>query len=169
MNYEDCVAYIDSIPRFAKKTKLSNTIRLFEILHIDRGQSGIIHVAGTNGKGSVCTYIAGVLEEAGYRTALFLSPHLVRIEERIQINGQLIKENEFCMVFEKVKRASEQMVQEGYFHPAYFEFLFGMAMVYFVQEQVDFIVLETGLGGRLDATNIFLRPLLTVITPIKEI
>ena len=167
MNYEDCVAYIDSIPRFAKKTKLSNTIRLFEILHIDRGQSGIIHVAGTNGKGSVCTYIAGVLEEAGYRTALFLSPHLVRIEERIQINGQLIKENEFCMVFEKVKRASEQMVQEGYFHPAYFEFLFGMAMVYFVQEQVDFIVLETGLGGRLDATNIFLRPLLTVITPIS--
>lgn len=165
--YRECVEYINSIPKFTKKTELSNTIRLLDMLGVDRAMSGVIHVAGTNGKGSVCIYIAGILEEAGYKAALFTSPHLVALEERIQIDHQVISQEDFCMAFEKVKRVSEQMVQDGYFHPAYFEFLFGMAMFYFVRKKVDYIVLETGLGGRLDATNVFLRPLLTVITPIS--
>ena len=87
MNYLECVEYINFIPRFTKKTELSNTVKLLDMLGIDRGRSGIIHVAGTNGKGSVCTFLAGILEEAGYKTALFISPHLMDLEERIQIDG----------------------------------------------------------------------------------
>ena len=167
MNYLECVEYINSIPRFTKKTELSNTVKLLDMLGIDRGRSGIIHVAGTNGKGSVCTFLAGILEEAGYKTALFISPHLMDLEERIQIDGIPVSREEFCIACETVKEISEQMVQEGYLHPAYFEFLFGMAMFLFERRGVEYIVLETGLGGRLDATNVFFRPLLTVITSIS--
>lgn len=167
MTYLECVEYINSIPKFTKKTELSNTERLFDKLGIDRKGSKIIHVAGTNGKGSVCTFMARILEEAGYKTALFISPHLVDLEERIQIDGKPISREDFCIACETVKEISKQMVEEGYQHPAYFEFLFGMAMFLFERENVRYIVLETGLGGRLDATNVFFRPLLTILTPIS--
>lgn len=167
MTYHECIEYINSIPKFTKKTELSNTVRMLEILGIDRNMPGIIHVAGTNGKGSVCTYIAGILEEAGYRVALFTSPHLVDLEERIQINHNQVSKEEFRMACEEVCHISRKMEQEGYLHPAYFEFLFGMAMLLFVRKRAEFIVLETGIGGRLDATNVFLKPLLTVITSVS--
>lgn len=167
MTYLECVDYIHSIPKFTKKTELSNTIRLLDMLGIDRMGSRVIHVAGTNGKGSTCAFLAKILEEAGYKTALFTSPHLIDLEERIQINQVPIARDEFCTACEKVKEISEKMVKEGYCHPAYFEFLFGMAMFFFQKEQAEYLVLETGLGGRLDATNVFLKPLLTIITPIS--
>ena len=167
MTYQECVTYINSIPKFTKKTELSNTEKLLDILGIERTIKGVIHVAGTNGKGSVCVCLSRILQEAGYKVGLFTSPHLIVLEERIQINQQQISKETFCMACEKVKQASEQMVQKGYLHPAYFEFLFGMAMFLFRKEQVDYIVLETGLGGRLDATNVFLHPLLTIITSIS--
>lgn len=167
MTYHECIEYINSIPKFTKKTELSNTVKMLEILGVDRNMPGIIHVAGTNGKGSVCTFIAGILEEAGYRVALFTSPHLVDLEERIQINHHQVSKEEFRRSCEEMCRVSSRMKQEGYLHPAYFEFLFGMAMFLFVRKQVEFIVLETGLGGRLDATNVFLKPLLTVITSVS--
>lgn len=167
MTYKECVEYIDSIPKFTKKTELSNTVKMLEMLGIDRNMPGIIHVAGTNGKGSVCAYIAGILEEAGYKTGLFTSPHLVDLEERIQINRLQVSKEEFREAFEEVRLVSRRMEQEGYCHPAYFEFLFGMAMLLFVWKGAELIVLETGLGGRLDATNVFLKPLLTVLTAIS--
>ena len=126
MTYLECVDYIHSIPKFTKKTELSNTIRLLDMLGIDRMDSRVIHVAGTNGKGSTCAFLAKILEEAGYQTALFTSPHLIDLEERIQINQVPIARDEFCTACEKVKEISEKMVKEGYCHPAYFEFLFGL-------------------------------------------
>lgn len=167
MTYLECVEYINSIPKFTKKTELSNTIKLLDMLGIDRMRTGILHVAGTNGKGSVCAFLAKILEEAGYKTALFTSPHLVDLEERIQINQIPVSKKAFCIACEAVKEISQKMVQEGYRHPAYFEFLFGMAMFLFEREKVTYIVLETGLGGRVDATNVFLKPLLTVLTSIS--
>jgi len=167
MTYEESVAYINSIPKFTKKTKLSNTIKLLSLLEIDRTMSNIIHVAGTNGKGSVCVFLSGILKEEGYRTGLFTSPHLVDLEERIRINNIPVSRSDFSRACEQVKKQSEQMQKEGYSHPAYFEFLFGMAMVLFQEANLDYIILETGIGGKLDATNIFPHPLLTVITPVS--
>lgn len=167
MTYQECTEYIESIPLFTKKTDLANTVKLLDLLGVDRGMSGIIHVAGTNGKGSVCTFLSRMLGEAGYSVGLFLSPHLVDLRERIQIQNLQVSQEDFCRACEKVKQISSQMVQEGYLHPAYFEFLFGMAMFLFTREHLDYIILETGLGGRLDATNVFFKPLLSVITPIS--
>ena len=108
MTYQECVTYINSIPKFTKKTELSNTEKLLDILGIERTIKGVIHVAGTNGKGSVCVCLSRILQEAGYKVGLFTSPHLIVLEERIQINQQQISKETFCMACEKVKQASEQ-------------------------------------------------------------
>ena len=126
----------------------------------------IIHVAGTNGKGTVCAILSNVLVNCGKKTGLFISPHLVHINERIRINNKEISDEEFVQAFNEVKNVVDKMKQEDYPHPSYFEFLFLMAMWNFNKEAVEYIVLETGLGGRLDATNSMLSPYLTVITSI---
>ena len=159
--------YINSIPKFAGKTELKNTEILLGELGIDTSGMKIIHVAGTNGKGSVCSYISNTLVKAGYKTGLFISPHLVRINERIQIDNVPVSDGLFEAAYEKVLRAAHRMEQSGGKHPAYFEFLFGMAMLVFKEKGVDYIVLETGMGGRLDSTNVVKKPLMTVITSVS--
>ncbi len=159
--------YINSIPKFAGKTELKNTEVLLEELGIDTSNMNIIHVAGTNGKGSVCSYISNTLVRAGYRTGLFISPHLVKINERIQIDDIPVSEEVFEAAYEKVLEAAHRMEQSGGKHPAYFEFLFGMAMLVFKEQKVDYVVLETGMGGRLDSTNVVKKPLMTVITSVS--
>lgn len=169
MKYEDVVEYIDNIPKFTSKNSLEHTRRFLEELGIKQDESNkmkIIHVAGTNGKGTVCAILSNVLVNCGKKTGLFISPHLVHINERIRINNKEISDEEFVQAFNEVKNVVDKMKQEDYPHPSYFEFLFLMAMWKFNKEAVEYIVLETGLGGRLDATNSMLSPYLTVITSI---
>ncbi|MCM1307601.1 MAG: bifunctional folylpolyglutamate synthase/dihydrofolate synthase [Butyrivibrio sp.] len=158
--------YIYGIPRFAGKAPLENTAELIRRLGAECAGARIIHVAGTNGKGSVCAFLDGVLRRAGFRVGMFTSPHLVRINERIAVDGAQVSDSEFEKSFARVRSVSEAMVSDGFAHPSFFEFLFGMAMDIFSSRGLDCIILETGLGGRLDATNIFERPSLTVITSI---
>ena len=123
-------------------------------------------MAGTNGKGSVCAYLDGMLRSEQKRTGLFTSPHLVKINERIVIDGQMISDERFLEVFEETMQAVDKMKEAGLSHPTFFEFLFGMAVLAFAESRVEYAVLETGLGGRLDATNAVESPAASVITSI---
>ena len=159
--------YINGIPKFAGKTELKNTELLMEALGIDMEEMKVIHVAGTNGKGSVCSYISNTLVMAGHRVGMFISPHLVKINERIQIDNIPVSDEIFEEAYETVLQAAHRMEQSGGRHPAYFEFLFGMAMLVFKQQKAQYVVLETGLGGRLDSTNIVKKPIMTVIASVS--
>ena len=162
-------AYLNRLPMWANKKNSLKDIRIFldQMGGPDR-KIPAIHVAGTNGKGSVCAFMTSVLKKAGLRTGTFISPHLVEIRERFLINGEPAEKNAFEEAFETVKKQAEHMVEEGFCHPTFFEFLFYMAMVIFAKEKVDVMVIETGLGGRLDATNVLEKPAVCVITSISK-
>lgn len=165
MNYKEAVAYILGVPKFAKKTTKENLLELLKRLGNPHKMGKVVHAAGTNGKGSVCAFIESVLREDGKTTGLFTSPHLVSINERIRINGQVISDDEFLHAFIKVKECLDEMVLEGRPHVSFFELLFVMAAVVFAEHKVSYVIYETGMGGRLDATNV-LEPDICVITSI---
>lgn len=165
-DYQNAVKYIEGIPKFTEKHPLWHVRKFIGYLGEPCRDKKVIHVAGTNGKGSVCAYIQAIIEAEGHRTGLFTSPHLVKLNERIRIQNQDISDPEFVHLFDRVKAVAETMVREQMGHPSYFEFLFGMALCAFEQARVEYVILETGLGGRLDATNIVPHPLVTVITSI---
>ncbi len=167
LNYEEAVNYIEETPKFTTKNSLEHTRECLRRLGNPQEKFRVIHVAGTNGKGSVCAFIASILREAGYRCGLFTSPHLVKTNERFQIDEVMIDDDTFLQAFEKVKKLSDELVKEGSYHPTYFEMLFLMGMVIFADAKVEYVVLETGLGGRLDATNTIADPLACVITSIS--
>lgn len=155
--YTEAENYILNIPKFGEKHTLQDTKRLLCRVFEKRG-SRILHVAGTNGKGSVCAYLRAVLMAAGYRVGLFTSPHLVSMRERICMDNEMIPEEDFVSAYEKVRAAIKEeaagdLWEEARLHPSFFEFLYLMAMFWFAGKEPDFIILETGLGGRLDATN----------------
>ena len=164
--YIEATEYIESIPKFAGKNTVEDTGRLLALLVGDEIKSRIIHVAGTNGKGSVCAYLRSILIESGRSVGMFISPHLETMRERISINGEWISEEEFGYAFDKVKTGIRKAKKQGLSHPSFFEYLFLMAMCYFKEKQPDYIILETGLGGRLDATNCIRRPAVCIITEI---
>ena len=167
--YEEAERYINSIPRFTGKNSMEDTVRFLEHLGSPAQHCRIIHVAGTNGKGSVCAYLCSVFREAGISAGMFISPHLVSMRERLVADGVIATEEEFLQAFtavrEKLSALPSELVQESY-HPSFFEFLFFMAMVFFEKKGVEYVVLETGLGGRLDATNSVQRKDMCVITSI---
>lgn len=167
MNYEEAIKYIEEIPKFTKKNKQSHTRECLERLGNPDRTFDVVHVAGSNGKGSVCAFTASVLQKNGYSVGLFTSPHLVKTNERFRINGVDVTDEVFLDAFHKVYTLSLQLVEEGSYHPTYFEFLFLMGMVIFSEAQVQIVVLETGLGGRLDATNVVEHPLVCVITSMS--
>lgn len=167
VTYEEICAYIYGIPKYTKKNGLEHTRELLNRLGNPERKFKVIHIAGSNGKGSVCAFLNSVLCKAGKQTGLFTSPHLVCMEERFQINGTNCTKEDFMLAFEKVRDTVEKMQEEGLAHPAFFEYLFAMGMLLFAEYKVEYVVLETGLGGRLDATNIFPRPQMTVITSIS--
>lgn len=167
MTYHEAVSYIEEIPKFTEKHRLSHTRLFLERLGNPGLKRKIIHVAGTNGKGSVCAYMQAILLASGRRTGFFTSPHLLLMNERIRIDNVQISCEDFLDVFLQVKETVDGMAGEGIAHPSYFEFLFGMAMLAFEKKDVEYIILETGLGGRLDATNVVEHPLLTVITSVS--
>lgn len=167
MNYTEAVEYIYSIPKFTTKNKLEHTREFLNRLGHPERDMKIIHVAGTNGKGSVCAFLSSMLTLAGRRTALFTSPHLVKINERFQINNEMVTDEEFLEAYQKVDETVKGMLSDGLPHPTYFELLFGVAMVLFREKGAEYVVLETGLGGRLDATNTVECPVATVLTSIS--
>lgn len=166
-NYEEAVSYIDELPKFTKKHTLEHTKDFLKRLGNPCKDRKVIHVAGTNGKGSVCAYMQAILEAEGKTSGFFTSPHLVKINERIQMNREQVDDDTFYRVFCKVMPVAVKMEEEGAGHPSYFEFLYGMGMVAFEEMNVEYIILETGLGGRLDATNSFENPVLSIITSIS--
>jgi len=168
-SYEEAEAFLLEIPKFAKKNCLEDTRQFLKALGSPEEKCKIIHVAGTNGKGSVCAYLCSLLKEAGCRTGMFTSPHLAQMRERFRVDGEIIGEGRFleglAVVMERLEEVRRSMGRPEY-HPTFFELLFLMGMVIFREEGVEYVVLETGLGGRLDATNAVKRPILTVITEI---
>ena len=167
MTYKEAEAYINSVPKFTSKNKPENTMELIRRLGHPERSMKVIHVAGTNGKGSVCAFLSSMLTEGGKKTGLFTSPHLVKINERFQINNEPVSDEIFLNAYERVMKLVEEMQKDGFYHPAYFELLFAIGMVIFEEAQVEYLILETGLGGRLDATNIVEKPVVTVITSIS--
>ena len=157
-DYRETVDYILGIPLFAQKIGKENLSSLLCRLGNPEKAIPAVHVAGTNGKGSTCRALAQMLTGMGYRVGLFTSPHLVSINERIQIDGENISDADFVWAFETVKEKFPQ-------HPSFFEVMFAMAAVYFREKKCDFVVYETGMGGRLDATNV-LMPELSIITSV---
>ena len=167
MNKNEVVSYIADIPKFTTKNSLEHTREFLARLGNPEEGRKILHVAGTNGKGSVCAYLQSVLLAKGKRTGMFISPHLVELNERIKINGRDISDEKLIETFAYVKRIVKEMEADGIPHPSYFEFLFGMGMYAFQEAGMEYIILETGLGGRLDATNAIRKPAVTVITSIS--
>ena len=168
MNYTEAVDYIETIPKFTVKHPPEHTRELLSRLGNPQEGIKIIHVAGTNGKGSVCAYLNAMLLAGGKKTGLFTSPHLVRIIEPFQINGEDVSDEQFLDAFLKVEKAAKEYEAEGEGHPSYFETLFLMGMLIFKEAGVEYLVMETGLGGRLDATNVVEKPLACIITSISR-
>ena len=168
MNYKEIVDYIEEIPKFTSKNPLEHTKNLLARLGNPQNDRKVIHVAGTNGKGSVCAYLDSMLRTGGYHVGLFTSPHLVKINERFKIDGVMVSDEQFVKAFEKVRTIIKEAQADGLDHPSYFETLFLMCMVIFQEAQVEYVVLETGLGGRLDATNTVDKPLACIITSISK-
>ncbi|HJN06911.1 MAG TPA: Mur ligase family protein [Bacteroidales bacterium] len=166
MDYKDTVSWLfDQLPMFqrvgkaAYKADLKNTVLLLKALGNPEKQIKAIHIAGTNGKGSVAHIIASVIQEAGYSTGLYTSPHLKDFRERIKINGQLIPEENVSRFVKTNKKTFVNLKS------SFFEMTVGLAFKYFADEKVDFAVIETGLGGRLDSTNLC-NPIISIITNI---
>ena len=167
MNYEEAIQFIHSTYKFGSKLGLQNITRLTELLGNPQDSYKIIHVAGTNGKGSTSNMIHDVLMNSGYKTGLFISPFLEEFTERIQINKNHIDKDSLARITNMVKEKIDIMVKEGYNHPTEFEVVTAIGFKYFQEQKIDFLVLEVGLGGRFDATNVVGNTLVSVITSIS--
>jgi dihydrofolate synthase/folylpolyglutamate synthase len=175
MNYESAVRYLLSLGRelaaptqaAAAKFNLENITILLERLGRPDRAYPCVHIAGTNGKGSTAAFLEKILRDAGFRTGLNTSPHLERINERIRISGEEIADERFAEIFARIHAAIEELLADGKLraHPTYFECVTALAFEAFARERVDFAVIEVGLGGRLDATNV-VTPLVSIITRI---
>jgi dihydrofolate synthase/folylpolyglutamate synthase len=169
MTYPDSVRFLYLLGNEVKTAKygLERIQTLLSALENPERLPRIVHVAGTNGKGSTCAMIESGLRASGLRTGLFTSPHLIEPTERVRINGCPINDAEFSAAFDRVHACAEQLLDSGAidFHPTYFETVTAMAFVLFHDKRTDAVVLEVGLGGRLDATNV-VHPELCVITPV---
>ena len=175
MTYREALTYLDSLVDYEKKEffdykkslKLERMESLSHRLGNPHRDVKAIHISGTKGKGSVSSFINSILMEAGYRTGLYTSPHLVSFRERIRINGEPISEEDVAELVGRIKPHLEVMGKKKDGKPTYFETCTMMAFLYFKEKNTDFMVLETGMGGRLDSTNI-VEPLVSVITPISH-
>lgn len=160
----DINSLLKPFQHFGVNLGLSRIIKLLENLGNPHHQVPIIHVGGTNGKGSVCAYLSSILTEAGYRTGCYTSPHLVHWTERITINNQQISSEEFSQLILRV----QETIQPDDEYPTQFEVITAAAWLYFAEAKVDIAVIEVGLGGRLDATNVCDQPLVSIITSISR-
>lgn len=163
---EQALSFIHSCNKFGgKKDDLARMRTLLKTLGSPERLYPVVHIAGTNGKGSTAAIAARILECAGYRTGLFTSPFLVRFNERIRVNGAEIPDSQLVRLCETVRAACEIVVAEGFAHPLEFEVVTALGFLYFVQQKVDIAVIEVGIGGLLDSTNV-VDPAVCAITPI---
>ncbi len=169
MTPSECRDYLGHLEHFGIKLGLENISTLCAALGNPQTSFLSVHVAGTNGKGSVSAMLEQILREHGLKTALYTSPHFVRVEERIRVDGAPIRPVRFCELLERLKSVIDRLMSEGKlsYHPTYFEVLTALAFLEFAERQIDVAVLEVGMGGRFDATNV-VRPLVSVITTIAK-
>ena len=165
MNKDEAIEWLYSFKKYGSKLGLERISYLVEQLGNPQDSLKIIHVTGTNGKGSVCKFISSILQEAGYGVGVYLSPHLQRFSERFVVGGQEISEDAIVSLVGQVQPVVEGMIKQQK-TPTFFEIVTAMAFVYFKEQKVDYAVVEVGLGGRFDATNV-VTPLLAVITNIS--
>jgi dihydrofolate synthase/folylpolyglutamate synthase len=163
VNYSEAIQFLYGLQMFGANFGLENTRKLAALVGNPQEKLRFIHVAGTNGKGSTCAMLESIYRAAGLRVGLFTSPHLVSFRERIQVNRQLISENELVRLVEEIQPLLKQFPSDN--HPTLFEFATVMALKFFAEQKCGLVIWETGLGGRLDATNI-VTPLASVITNI---
>lgn len=166
MTYQNCLKHIESIDANNYKPDHENSLRLMTYLGHPEENLKVVHVAGSNGKGSTIQFIKHIMMEAGYSVGSFMSPHILSPLELVSRNNEPISETQFQTAFTKVLGACESIVKDGYPHPTTFEILTAMAIVHLADEPVDLALIEVGMGGRYDSTNVFSNPLLTVITSI---
>lgn len=166
MTYEEAMEYITSVGRFGSNYGLERTFRLLELLGNPHEKIKFIHIAGTNGKGSTTAMVTKILRGLGYKVGMYTSPYLEEFEERIQINGKNINKDTLVKLLEEVKAAINKVIEEGYEHPTEFEIITALMFLHFYNEKVDYGVVEVGLGGRLDSTNV-LTPKVSVITSVS--
>ena len=162
MDYKEALEYIDGVSWLGSRPGLERVSELLERLGRPQDALKFIHIAGTNGKGSCAAMLASVMKCCGYRTGLFTSPYLFRFNERMQINGKAIEDETLAEIVSLVKPAAEAMAE----HPTEFELMTAAALLWFAREGCGIVVLETGLGGRLDATNVIAAPEAAVIMNI---
>ncbi|WP_186430992.1 folylpolyglutamate synthase/dihydrofolate synthase family protein [Clostridium sp. BSD9I1] len=166
MNYNESIGYIENTAKFGKNKGLERTNKILELLGNPHKDLKCIHIAGTNGKGSTTAMLTQILIESGYKVGMYTSPFIEEFEERIQINSNNIPKERLCEVVEKVKIAVDKTCELGYDEPTEFEIITAVMFVYFQEEKVDYAVIEVGLGGRIDATNV-VNPLISIITSIS--
>ena len=166
MNYNEAMRYITEVGNFGSNYGLERTFRLLELLGNPQDNLKLIHVAGTNGKGSTTAMITKMLSGLGYKVGMYTSPFLEEFEERIQINGHNIPREVLAELVTLIKPSIDKVKEEGYGHPTEFEMITVLMLLYFERERVDFGVIEVGLGGRLDSTNV-IKPIVSVITSIS--
>lgn len=154
MNYREATEYIEELQQYGSVLGLDSMRELCSRLGNPQDELRFVHIAGTNGKGSVLAYVSTILKEAGYRVGRYLSPTITDYRERFQIDGRFITQSGLCKYLEQVKEAAEAMAAEGKPHPTPFEVETAVAFLYFLDKKCDIVVLETGLGGALDATNV---------------
>lgn len=158
MNYQETLNYIHSLGNFSKPATLDRIKQILEILGNPQNDFKAIHIAGTNGKGSVSAMLASIFKESGYKTGLFISPYIIDFRERIQINGEYISEESLVSLSQRVIETKIELTE--------FEFITAVAFLYFKEQKIDILICETGLGGRLDATNTLENLSACVITKI---
>lgn len=167
ITYDEAKVYLYALKNRGSKFGIDRMRRLVEALDHPEQKFPLIHVAGTNGKGSVCAMLEAIYRAEGYKTGLFTSPHLVHLGERAQVNREALSEEEICRYLEQLRPVAEALGEEDpELHPTFFELIAAMAFLRCAAEQVDLAMIETGLGGRLDATNV-VEPELSIITSIS--
>lgn len=167
MNYYEARQYLTEVTKYGSVPGLDSIRELMRRLGNPQDKLKFIHIAGTNGKGSVLAYLSTILKKAGYRTGRYVSPTLFSYRERIQADGEMIGREDLARLTEIVRDASEDMERDGLAHPTSFETETAVAWLYFVEKNCDIVVLETGMGGKLDATNIVRTTVLEILTPVS--
>jgi len=166
MNYDEAIAYIKNTAKFGSKLGLERTEKILELLGNPHKKLKCIHIAGTNGKGSTTAMVTKILVEAGYSVGSYISPFIEEFEERMQINNKNITKGDLSDIITEVSKAVEKVVELGYSNPTEFEIITCAGFLYFYKNNVDFVVVEVGIGGRLDSTNV-ITPILSIITSIS--
>jgi dihydrofolate synthase/folylpolyglutamate synthase len=167
MTYQETLDRIHSFQKYGSRLGLERMTNLMELLGNPQETMRVIHVAGTNGKGSVCRYLYSVLQENGYKTGMYTSPYLERFTERMEYNGSEISQEELIRYTELVLKKVDLMLAAGQESPTEFELITAIAFLYFSEQDIDFLILEVGLGGAGDSTNMVSKPAASVITSIS--